>query len=107
MVPGPVANAILHSATMQLQKTSQLFTGKNLVMGKFSEELFKQLQQTSSQQSQNLTAQVGARPITFIPSAGDSSAYACAKSSTSKRADKKKKTPGTGGTTLPRIAPKR
>ena len=107
MVPVPVANVILHSATMQLQKTSPLFNGKNLVIGKFSEELLKQLQQTSSQQAQNLTTQVGARPATFIPGVGESSSYVCAKNSTTKRDGKKKKAPGSGGSTLPGIAPKR
>ena len=105
MVPGPVANAILHSATLQLQKANHMFAGKNLVMGKFGEELLRQLSQTNSQQIQTITSHAGARPMTFIPGVnpGEAAAHTGGKNATSKRGTKKKREGA--GTTSPLAGP--
>jgi len=107
MVPGPVAHAILHSATLHLQRSNALFAGKNLVIGKFGEELLKQTNSTSSQQPLSVATQVGVRPTTFIPGTAEGAAPACAKNTTSKRCAKKKRHSGTCGDPTPSSVGKR
>jgi len=108
MLPGPAANNALNLLTLQLQKTSQIFANKGSTANKFSEELLKQLNQTSSQQSQSLTSQVGnARPVTFIPGAGEAAAQGGSKAATSKRERNKKRAGSTGSISLPAAAGKR
>ena len=86
----PVANTTLQSAVWQLQKANQLLSGKNNQISKFGDELLKNLNQTSTQQQQNLTAQTSSRPMTFIPATGESAAQTGNKNTTSKRNNRKK-----------------
>jgi len=90
MVPTSVANTILNAATRQLQMASQQFTGKNLVLSKFGEELTKQINSSTSQQHLTATVQTSARPITFLAGGAESLAGASPGNSTKKRKDKKR-----------------
>lgn len=107
MVPGPVANAILHSATLHLQRSNLLFSGKALVIGKFGEELLKQANQTSSTQSNGLTAPTGTRPVSFIPGVSEGAVQAGTKNTSSKRSSKKRSAGSNGASALPGMAGKR
>jgi hypothetical protein len=100
MVPGPLATAILKSVTMQLQQNNKLFAGKSLILGKFGDELMKQLAQTTTQQQQNIATSTGARPMAFIPATADPAAASASKGATSKRSSKKRRSGETGGTSL-------
>lgn len=104
MVPTPIANALLTSATLQLQQNHQFFHGKSLVMGKFSDELAKQLNQTSNSQ-QMTAANAAPRAVTFLPVSADTSMAAGAKNTTSRKGGRKKQASQNGGTAFPGIAP--
>ena len=90
MVPPTIASAILNAATRQLQHSTILFAGKNLVLSKFGDELLRQINSTATQQQLTTASQSGTRPITFLPGSAENALTASAVNSTQKRSVKKK-----------------
>ncbi len=107
VVSDPAANVLLKSASLQLQRANHLFSGRNLVMGKFGDELLKQFTQSTTPHAQSITAQSAARPLTFIPAVGDQALAGNSKTTTSKRNSKKRRQGETNGLSLPGSTGKR